>query len=186
MNNEINYKNNPLHGLSLKNLLIELVDHYGFEILFAYINLNCFKTNPSIAACVKFLKKTDWACEKVEAFYLYEFKNLPKASSEQFLLPPRDRIIPEDQAPAKPTELSLDDAERLREKRAKKSAAYDQGAGDHRSGSGKSYGGQRGWGSDSRDSDRSREGERESLESSASTDGGFVDPWANARNKLKR
>ncbi|MFT7208273.1 MAG: hypothetical protein ACI9JU_003043, partial [Pseudohongiellaceae bacterium] len=53
MNNEINYKNNPLHGLSLKNLLIEIVDHYGFEILFAYINLNCFKTNPSIASCVK-------------------------------------------------------------------------------------------------------------------------------------
>jgi len=30
------YKNNPLHGIGLKNLLIEMVDHYGFEILFAY------------------------------------------------------------------------------------------------------------------------------------------------------
>lgn len=183
MNNEINYKNSPLHGLSLKNLLIEIVDHYGFEILFAYINLNCFKTNPSIASCVKFLKKTDWACEKVEAFYLYEFKNLPKASSEQFLLPPRDRIIPQDQAPAKPTELSLEDAERLREKRAKKSAAYDQGAGNHRPSSGKSYGAQRDRHSDSRDDNRSSKGEHESPASSAE---GFVDPWANARNKLKR
>jgi uncharacterized protein (DUF2132 family) len=186
MNNEINYKNSPLHGLSLKSLLIEIVDHYGFEILFAYINLNCFKTNPSIASCVKFLKKTDWACEKVDAFYLYEFKNLPKASSEQFLLPPRDRIIPEDQAPTKPTELSLDDAERLREKRAKKSAAYYQGAEHHRPSPGKSYGAQRARHSDSQDNNRSRKGEHESLGSSASSAEGFVDPWANARNRRKR
>jgi uncharacterized protein (DUF2132 family) len=186
MNNEINYKNNPLHGLSLKNLLIELEDHYGFEILFAYINLNCFKTNPSIAACVKFLKKTNWACEKVESFYLYEFKNLPKASTEQFLLPPRDRIIPEDQAPDKPTELSLDDAQRLREKRAKKSAAYDQGAEHHRPSSGKSYGAQRAQHSDGQDGNRSRKGEHESLDSSASSAEGVVDPWANARKRLKR
>ena len=123
MSTEINYKNNPLHGVGLKNILIEIVDHYGFELLFAYLNINCFKTNPSIDSSVKFLKKTDWAREKVEAFYLYEFKNLPRASSEQFLLPPRDRIVPKHQRSGKPTELSLDDAERLREKRAKRSAA---------------------------------------------------------------
>ena len=129
MSNEINYKNNPLHGVGLKSLLIEMVDQYGFEILFAYLNINCFKTNPSVDSSVKFLKKTDWAREKVEAFYLYEFKNLPRASSEQFLLPPRERIIPEDQAPGNPKELSLEDAERLREKRANKSAARKQWAG---------------------------------------------------------
>jgi uncharacterized protein (DUF2132 family) len=126
MSNEINYKNNPLHGVSLKSLLIEIVDQYGFEILFAYLNINCFKTNPSIDSSVKFLKKTDWAREKVEVFYLYEYKSLPRASSEQFSLPPRERIIPEDQAPGDPKELSLEDAERLREKRANKSAAREQ------------------------------------------------------------
>jgi len=122
MSTEVNYKNNPLHGVGTKNILIEIVDHYGFELLFAYLNINCFKTNPSIDSSVKFLKKTDWAREKVEAFYLYEFKNLPRASSEQFLLPPRDRIVPKNQTPRKPTELSFEDADRLREKRAKKSA----------------------------------------------------------------
>ena len=80
----------------------------------------------SIDSSVKFLKKTAWAREKIEAFYLYEFKNLPRASSEQFLLPPRERIIPEDQTPGNPKELSIEDAERLREKRAKKSAARKQ------------------------------------------------------------
>jgi uncharacterized protein (DUF2132 family) len=81
MNLEINYKSNPLNGVGLKVLLTEIVGHYGFQILFAYLNINCFKTNPSIESSVKFLKKTDWAREKVEAFYMYEFKNLPKASS---------------------------------------------------------------------------------------------------------
>jgi len=125
MNNEINYKNNPLHGVGLKNLLLEIVDHYGFEILFAYLNINCFKINPSIDSSVKFLKKTDWAREKIEAFYLYEFKNLPRVSSEQFSLPPRDRVIPEGQSPSEPAELSLEDAERLREKREAKSAEWE-------------------------------------------------------------
>ncbi|MCF7971609.1 MAG: VF530 family DNA-binding protein [Methylococcaceae bacterium] len=131
MNNEINYKNNPLHGVGLEHLLVEIVDHYGFEILFAYLNINCFKTNPSIESSVKFLKKTDWAREKIEVFYLYEFKNLPRASSEQFSLPPRDRVIPEDQSPSKPAELSLEDAERLRAKREAKSAERNQATRHH-------------------------------------------------------
>jgi len=129
MTADIDYKNNPLHGVSLKQLLTEIVDHYGFEILYAYLNINCFNTKPSIDSSVKFLKKTDWAREKVEAFYLYQFKGLPRASAEQFELPPRDRIVPPDQQPGLPAELSLEDAERLREKRARKAAAHDQDAG---------------------------------------------------------
>jgi len=123
MSHEVNYTNNPLHGVSLKQLVVEIEDQYGFDILFAYLNINCFKINPSIESSVKFLKKTDWAREKVEAFYLYEYKSLPRASFEQFSLPPRERVIPEDHAPAAPKKLSLEDAERLREKREIKTAA---------------------------------------------------------------
>jgi uncharacterized protein (DUF2132 family) len=125
MNADVDYKNNPLHGLSLKKLLTEIVDCYGFEMLFAYLNINCFNKNPSIDSSVKFLKKTDWAREKVEAFYLYQFKGLPRASAEQFELSPRDRIIPQDQTPGMPAELSLEDAARLAEKRARKAALRD-------------------------------------------------------------
>lgn len=124
---DIDYKNNPLHGVSLKKLLTELVDYYGFDILFAYLNINCFNKNPSIQSSLKFLNKTDWAREKVEAFYLYQFKGLPRASEAQFQLPPRDRIIPQGQVPGKPADLSLEDAERLSEKRAKKAALHDLG-----------------------------------------------------------
>lgn len=126
MNDEIHYKNNPLHGVGLKALLTELVEHYGFEILYAYTNLNCFKQRPSIESSVKFLKKTDWAREKIEAFYLYQFKNLPRASAEQFELSPRDRIIPSDQEPGEPAVLSLEDAARLREKRGRKAANFER------------------------------------------------------------
>ena len=127
MNTEANYTNNPLHGVGLKQLLTEIVEHYGFEILYAYLNINCFNKNPGIDSSVKFLKKTDWAREKVEAFYLYQFKSLPRASDEQFELPPRERIIPLNQTPGEPAELSFEDAERLAEKRARKAAL--RGAG---------------------------------------------------------
>ncbi len=134
MSDEINYKSNPLHGTSLKKLLTEIVDHYGFEILFAYLKLNCFKTNPSIDSSIKFLKKTPWACEKVESFYLYQYKNLPRASNEQFELSPRDRVIPEGQMPGEPKELSLEDAKQLNDKRTKKAAEYNKGSNNHSSG----------------------------------------------------
>jgi uncharacterized protein (DUF2132 family) len=182
MNNEINYTNNPLHGVGLTKILIEIVDYYGFQILFAYLNINCFKSNPSIASSVKFLKKTDWAREKVEAFYLYDFKNLPRASSEQFLLSPRDRIIPEDQAPGEPAELSLEDAERLQEKREKKAAAYDQGAG-YGTNSGNIYGTKQSEHSDRRDNNSSPKDGHKSLNPPDSAVEGDVDPWARWKNK---
>ena len=164
MNDEIDYTNNPLHGLSLKNLLIEIVDHYGFEILFAYLNINCFKTNPSIASSVKFLKKTTWAREKIEAFYLYEFKSLPKVSSEQYSLPPRDRIIPDDQTPGEPAELNLESAEKLRIKRVTKAAAYNKGK--H---------------ANNRDNHRYEKNEHESFDSNDSSPEEHEDPWAKWR-----
>lgn len=176
MNLDINYQNNPLHGVSLKNMLTEIVEHYGFGILFAYLNINCFKSNPSIDSSVKFLKKTDWAREKVEAFYLYQFKSLPRASTEQFELPPRERVIPQDQIPGKPTELSMEDAERLREKRAKKTAARNQNTG-YRSGSGKSFSSQQGSGN----SNNYGNGDARRNDRELSTSSNDSDPWAKWR-----
>ncbi len=176
MDNELKYKNNPLNGLSLKKMLTEIVDHYGFEILFAYLNINCFKTNPSIDSSVKFLKKTEWAREKVEVFYLYQFKNLPRASSQQFALPPRDRVIPDGQTAGEPAELSLEDAQKLREKQAKKATAWKQDAGFR---SRKSPGAQR----DKRPSARARTEQRDSTAAPSSTAHSDNSPWAKWNNK---
>lgn len=140
MNDKSNYQNNPLHGIGLGKLITILSDHYGFEILYAYLNVNCFNANPSIESSEKFLKKTDWAREKVEGFYLYEYKSLPRASAKEFELPPRDRTIPLDQVTGEPNELSLEDAEQLRIKRAKKAAEHGNGVGYR---NGKKFGGEK-------------------------------------------
>ncbi|MGB1310749.1 MAG: VF530 family DNA-binding protein, partial [Leucothrix sp.] len=102
------------------------------------LNINCFKTNPSVAASAKFFKKTDWAREKVEIFYLYEYKSLPPVSSEQFKLVPRERIIPEGVTPKEPKVLSLEDAERRNQKRIKKTVQRNSQTGE-RKGSSKAY-----------------------------------------------
>jgi len=180
MSDQINYKNNPLHGVSLKNMLTQLVDHYGFEILFAYLNVNCFKTNPSIASSVKFLKKTDWAREKVENFYLYQFKGLPRASCEQFQLSPRDRIIPDDQLPGDPAELSLEDAERLQQKRARKATSYERGA-DNRRGTDKRVKAKPNRHSDSGGSNKPHNIERGSSKASDDSSEKGFNPWAKSK-----
>ena len=63
-------KNNPLHGITLEKIVTSLVDCYGWAALSKQIDINCFKSNPSIKSSLKFLRKTPWAREKVEALYL--------------------------------------------------------------------------------------------------------------------
>ena len=65
---------NPLHGLTLEQLLTDLVEHYGWEGLAQRIVLRCFAQNPSIASSLKVLRKTPWAREKVEGLYLYTLR----------------------------------------------------------------------------------------------------------------
>ncbi|MFK8050048.1 MAG: VF530 family DNA-binding protein [Halioglobus sp.] len=66
--------NNPLHGITLEALLTRLVEHYGWEKLAGEININSFKNDPSIKSSLKFLRKTQWAREKVEKLYLRTFE----------------------------------------------------------------------------------------------------------------
>jgi uncharacterized protein (DUF2132 family) len=61
---------NPLHGITLKALVTDLVDHFGFEVLGNTIKIKCFTDDPSIKSTLKFLRKTPWAREKVEALYV--------------------------------------------------------------------------------------------------------------------
>lgn len=61
---------NPLQGVTLEALLTELHTHYGWEGLAKRIDINCFKQDPSIKSSLKFLRKTPWAREKVEALYI--------------------------------------------------------------------------------------------------------------------
>lgn len=63
-------KNNPLHGITLKTILTELEQEFGWEELAYQININCFKNNPSIKSSLTFLRRTPWARQKVEELFL--------------------------------------------------------------------------------------------------------------------
>lgn len=61
----------PLHGVTLEQIVTRLRDYYGWEELGRRINIRCFQDNPSVASSLKFLRKTPWAREKVQELYLY-------------------------------------------------------------------------------------------------------------------
>lgn len=62
--------NNPLHGVTLEQVVTRLVAHFGWEALAREVNINCFRNDPSIRSSLKFLRRTPWAREKVEALYV--------------------------------------------------------------------------------------------------------------------
>jgi uncharacterized protein (DUF2132 family) len=62
---------NPLHGITLEQIVTELVAHFGWPELGQQVRIKCFTENPSVASSLKFLRKTPWARAKVESLYLF-------------------------------------------------------------------------------------------------------------------
>jgi len=65
-----NQPNNPLHGVKLVDMLELLIKEYSWEQLSIFVDVNCFKSNPTLKSCLKFFRKTPWAREKIEKLYL--------------------------------------------------------------------------------------------------------------------
>ena len=76
---ENNISKDPLHGVTLQKIVEQLVDFYGFDTLAEFIDIRCFKENPSVKSSLTFLRKTEWARKKVEQLYI---KTLPKFDKE--------------------------------------------------------------------------------------------------------
>jgi hypothetical protein len=62
--------NNPLHGVTLEQVVESLVQFYGWSEPGQRIDINCFRNDPSVKSSLKFLRKTPWARKKVEELYL--------------------------------------------------------------------------------------------------------------------
>jgi len=62
--------NNPLHAITLEQVLIKLVEQLGWQEMGNQIDIKCFNSEPSIKSSLKFLRKTAWAREKVESLYI--------------------------------------------------------------------------------------------------------------------
>ncbi len=67
--------NNPLHGITLENMLTHLVNKYGWKEMGQSINIRCFNFDPSIKSSLAFLRKTPWARTQVESMYLQSIEN---------------------------------------------------------------------------------------------------------------
>jgi len=68
--------NNPLHGITLEQIMNSLVEQFGWNELGKRINIRCFKNDPSVKSSLKFLRRTPWARTKVEDLYLAAQKKI--------------------------------------------------------------------------------------------------------------
>jgi len=69
----MNNSNDPLHGVKLEQILIELEKKVGWEKMGELLNIRCFTNNPRLKSSLKFLRTTPWARSRVEILYLKTF-----------------------------------------------------------------------------------------------------------------
>lgn len=62
--------NNPLHGVTLEEMLEALIRKHGWAGLAEAVPIRCFTHDPSVTSSLKFLRRTPWARAKVEQLYL--------------------------------------------------------------------------------------------------------------------
>ncbi len=72
----------PLHGVTLEQILKRLVQTYGWPELGLQINIKCFNENPSISSSLNFLRRTPWARTKVENLFLEHLEDMKESNQE--------------------------------------------------------------------------------------------------------
>jgi len=62
----------PLHGVTLETIVNQLVQRHGWLEMGRRIPIRCFQFNPTVKSSLTFLRKTPWARQKVELWFLSE------------------------------------------------------------------------------------------------------------------
>jgi uncharacterized protein (DUF2132 family) len=70
----------PLHGVTLEQIVTRLVETYGWAELGKRIPVRCFLFDPSVKSSLTFLRKTPWARAKVEALFIELARQNPDSS----------------------------------------------------------------------------------------------------------
>ena len=65
-----NSAKDPLHGVTLEQILTMLVEEYGWKGLAEQVPVRCFMFDPTIKSSLTFLRKTPWARAKIEGLYV--------------------------------------------------------------------------------------------------------------------
>ena len=60
----------PLHGITLETIIKDLVERYGWAEMGRRVPIRCFLHDPSVKSSLTFLRKTPWARERVEGWYI--------------------------------------------------------------------------------------------------------------------
>lgn len=69
------YPRDPLHGVKLETIINALVEQHGWAAMGQRIPIRCFQINPSVKSALTFLRKTPWARQRVEGWYLNDLSN---------------------------------------------------------------------------------------------------------------
>ncbi|OGS04612.1 MAG: hypothetical protein A3J70_08945 [Elusimicrobia bacterium RIFCSPHIGHO2_02_FULL_61_10] len=64
----------PLHGITLEDILIHMLKKHGWGKLGRVIPIRCFLYDPSVKSSLIFLRDTPWARKALEDWYLHELK----------------------------------------------------------------------------------------------------------------
>lgn len=68
---------NPLHGITLEQMLTALVEQLGWAAMAESVPIRCFTHDPSIPSSLRFLRRTPWARARVEQLYLQSRRPAP-------------------------------------------------------------------------------------------------------------
>jgi uncharacterized protein (DUF2132 family) len=68
----VSHPRDPLHGITLENVLNQLVQRHGWSEMGRRIPIRCFQFNPTVKSSLTFLRKTPWARKKVEDWFIGE------------------------------------------------------------------------------------------------------------------
>jgi uncharacterized protein (DUF2132 family) len=66
----LSHPRDPLHGITLETIVKELVERYGWAEMGRRVPIRCFLHDPSVKSSLTFLRKTLWARERVEGWYI--------------------------------------------------------------------------------------------------------------------
>lgn len=68
-------KRPPLEGITLEMIVTQLAQQIGWQAMGEAVPIRCFTHEPSVKSSLKFLRRTPWAREKVEALYLKSLRS---------------------------------------------------------------------------------------------------------------
>ena len=70
----VTHPRDPLHGITLEMIVTTLMERHGWEEMGDRIPVRCFLHEPSVKSSLTFLRKTPWARQRVEAWYVAELE----------------------------------------------------------------------------------------------------------------